>query len=118
MYWVLTVAVLGVHLGFILWVIFGTLVTKGRRGLSWLHIGSLLYAIVIEAAVLPCPFTRLEHWARNKAGMESYDGDFLPHLLESVIYLDVRLTLLVPAAVAVCLVNLGIYAWRWRTSGL
>lgn len=118
MYWALALAVLGVHLAFILWVILGALVTKGRRGLSWLHIASLLYGIVIEAAVLPCPFTRLEHWARNRAGMESYDGDFLLNLLESVIYLDVTLTVLVPIAVAVCLVNLGIYVWRWRTSGL
>ena len=118
MYWLLAVTVLALHLGFILLVVFGAPLTKGRRGLSWLHIASLLYSIVIEVTLLPCPFTDLERWAREKAGMQSFEGDFLPHLLESVIYPDVPLALLVPVAVAVCLANLGIYVWRWRTSGL
>ena len=116
MYQLLSIAVLSLHLAFILWVIFGALLTRRRRGLSVAHIVSLLYAIFIEVTVLPCPLTRAEKWAQNQSGMTPYTGDFMEHYLETVIYPDVPYTVLVPVAVAVCAFNLGIYVWRWRKS--
>jgi hypothetical protein len=115
-YSLLSIAALSLHLAFVLWVIFGALLTRGRRGLAVAHIVSLLYAVFIEVTVLPCPLTRVEKWAQNQSGMTPYTGDFLEHYLETVIYPDVPYAVLVPAAVAVCAFNLGIYAWRWRKS--
>jgi hypothetical protein len=66
--------------------------------------------------MLPCPITVLERWARRRAGVAPYEGDFLEHYLEQVIYPEVPYAILVSAAVAVCLFNLGIYILRWRIS--
>ncbi len=112
-YQALAVSALALHLAFILWVIFGALFTKGRRILVGLHIGSLLYSIFIEIAMLPCPLTYLEQWAQRKAGQTAYEGGFIAHYLEKVIYPDVPYSVLAPAAVTVCVFNLGIYVWRW-----
>jgi len=49
-YSALAIAVL-LHALFILWVIFGALLTRSRPVLRWLHIGSLLWGILTE--VLP-----------------------------------------------------------------
>ncbi len=111
----LAVAVLATHLAWIGWVIFGVLVTRRRKWLARLHIISLLYSIGIEAGGWPCPLTDLEQWAQQQAGIRPYRGDFLVHYLERVIYPDIPYVVLVPAAVAVCLINLAIHAWRWRT---
>ena len=113
MYRALAWAVLGLHLGFVLWVIFGALFTQGRRVLSALHIASLIYGIIIEAGALPCPLTDLEQWAQAQAGITSYEGDFLVHYLERVVCPDIPYVVLVPAAVAVCVFNLGVYVRRW-----
>jgi hypothetical protein len=115
-YAILAIAALLLHLAFIGWVIFGALFTRGRRALTILHVASLLYAIFIEVALLPCPLTDLERWAQRKAGLESYTGDFIPRILDAIIYPNVPLVVLVPVAVAVCVFNLGIYVWRWRRS--
>jgi len=112
----LSILALSLHLAFILWVILGALATRDRKLLSAAHVASLLYAIFIETTVLPCPITRLEKWAQSKAGLPEYEGDFIEHYLEEVVYPDVDYALLMPAAVSVCLFNLGIYAWRWRKS--
>ena len=111
----LAIAILCAHLGFILWVIFGTLFTRGRRLLTGLHVAALLYAVAIEVGLWPCPLTRWEQWAQRAAGMGSYEGDFITHYLEAVIYPDVPYAVLIPLAVAVCLLNLFVYAWRWKS---
>ncbi len=106
---------LAAHLTFILWVILGALFTRRRPWLAAAHIASLVYAILIEVASRPCPLTALEQWAQRKAGLVPYEGDFLAYYLGRIIYPDVPYAVLVPAAVAVCLFNLGIYARRgWR----
>ena len=113
MYRVLAAGILVLHLLWIFWVIFGALFTRRRQWLGRVHVASLVYSIVIEVAVLPCPLTRIEQWAQARAGMTAYQQDFLVHYLESVIYPGVPYALLVSCAVAVCLLNLGVYCYRW-----
>lgn len=113
-YQTLAIAILCTHLSFILWVTFGTLFTRGRKLLTGFHIATLLYAIAIEVGPWYCPLTRWEQWALRAARMGAYEGDFITHYLEAVIYPNVPYAVLVPLAVAVCLFNLFVYAWRWR----
>ena len=114
MHELLAAGVLMLHLGWILWVVFGCLLTRDRRLLEWVHIASLIYSIVIEAGPWWCPLTEAEQWAQAKAGIAPYEEDFLIHYLEAVVYPDVPYTLLVACAVAVCVFNLGVYVVRWR----
>lgn len=109
------VSILALHLVWILWVIFGCLVTKGRPRLAALHIVSLGYSIVIETGPWPCPLTRLERAAQARAGITPYEQDFLVHYLEAVIYPGVPPSLLAAVAVAVCAFNLGVYLRRRRS---
>ena len=114
-YRLLAVAVLALHLAWILWVIFGALVTRHRPVLRWFHIFSLVYGIAIEVLPWPpCPLTILEQYLEDRAGVTPYHGSFLVHYLEAVIYPDIPLLLLISCAVAVCVFNLGVYVLRYR----
>jgi hypothetical protein len=114
-YFILAAGVLVLHLLFILWVIFGALVTRRRPLLRWLHIASLAYGILIEVFDWTCPLTPLENWLRARAGVPAYQGGFLLHYLDALVYPDVSPSLLTVCGVAVCLLNLGVYAARfWR----
>jgi hypothetical protein len=109
-YSALAVFVLGLHALFILWVIFGAFVTRSRPVLRWLHIASLVWGILTELMPWPCPLTLLENWLEQKAGIEPYQGGFLLHYLDKLVYPDVSATVLTVAGVVVCAFNLALYA--------
>lgn len=110
----LAAGVLIVHLLFILWVIFGAIFTRGHRILAGLHVGCLIYAVVIEAGPWYCPLTKLEDYFRERAGAPVYREPFLVHYLEMLVYPNVPELLLVWCAAAVCGINLIVYARRLR----
>jgi hypothetical protein len=101
--------VLFLHALFILWVVFGALVTRSRKVLRWLHIACLVWGILTELLPWPCPLTILENWLEAKAGVESYQGGFLLHYLDKLVYPDVSATVLAVAGVIICALNLAFY---------
>jgi hypothetical protein len=111
-YVALAVSVLLVHTLFILWVIFGALLTRNRPVLRALHVASLLWGILTELTEWPCPLTLLENWLERKAGVEPYQGGFLLHYLDWLVYPDISVMLLVTVGVLVCAVNLAFYGWQ------
>jgi len=111
-YYVLACAVMALHTLFIAWVIFGAALTRRRLLLSWLHIASLLWGVLVEVLPWPCPLTLLEQWLERRAGFNSYQGGFVLHYLDIFIYPDVPPVLLTDAALAVVIVNLVIYGLR------
>ncbi len=108
-YSALATAVLFLHALFILWVVFGALLTRSRPVLRWLHIGSLLWGILTEVLPWPCPLTLLENWLEGRAGVEPYQGGFLLHYLDKLVYPDISANLLAIAGVIVCVSNLVFY---------
>ena len=114
-YAVLATATLLVHALFILWVVAGALLTRGRPVLGWIHIGSLLWGIFIEFTPGSCPLTTLENWLESLAGVQPYQGGFLLHYLDALVYPNVSGTLLTVAGASVCIFNLAVYARRfWK----
>jgi hypothetical protein len=111
-YIALAVTVLVLHSLFILWVIFGALVTRNRPVLRALHVASLVWGILTALTALPCPLTLFENWLEARAGIEPYQGGFLLHYLDRLVYPDVSVVLLVTVGVLVCAVNLAIYGWQ------
>ncbi len=109
----LTVIVLALHLVWCAWVVFGWLFTRARPRLRWAHIVSLIYSIFIETAPIPCPLTLAEQWCEERAGIAPYHQPFLVHYLEAAVYPNVSLVVLVPVAVVICLMLLGIYVRRF-----
>jgi len=115
LYSALATAVLFLHASFILWVIFGALLTRSRPILRWLHIVSLIWGVLTELTPWPCPLTLLENWLEKMAGVEPYQGGFLLHYMDKFVYPDISATALTVAGVIVCAFNLVLYgrqAWR------
>ena len=81
-YSALAISVLFLHALFILWVVFGALLTRSRPILRWLHVGSLVWGILTELLPWPCPLTLLENWLEGNAGVEPAQGGFLLHYLD------------------------------------
>lgn len=108
----LAVCVLFLHVLFILWVVFGALLTLSRPVLRWLHIVSLVWGILTELLPWPCPLTVLENWSEAKAGVQPYQGGFLLHYLDKLVYPDISATALTVAGVLVCVLNLAVYGRR------
>jgi hypothetical protein len=108
-YSALASVVLFLHALFIVWVVFGALLTRSRPILRWLHILSLIWGIVTELLPWPCPLTLLENWWEQKAGVEPYQGGFLLHYLDKLVYPDISATALTVAGVIVCAFNLVLY---------
>ncbi len=60
-----------------------------RRGWRLLHLGAMLGALVVHVTGIWCPLTILEGWLKSGGSANpSYPGDFIPRLIESLIYVD------------------------------
>ena len=101
-----------IHLTFLAFVIFGAFL--GRSSGFWrsLHLGCMVYGVLIEVFYWYCPLTYLEQYLRDKAGRGAYEEPFIAHYLNQLIYLNVPQWSLILAAVVVLGVNLGLYL-RW-----
>src|SRR5580692_2697619 len=108
-YSVLAVSVLLLHALFILWLVFGALLTRSRPSRRFLHIGSLVWGILTELLPWPCPLTLLENWLEAKAGVEPYQSGFLLHYLDKLVYPDISASMLTIAGVVICVLNLAFY---------
>lgn len=109
-------AILILHLVWLLWVIFGAFFTRGRRSLTALHLASLIWGIAVEVGPWPCPLTRIEQTLQERAGITPYEDPFLVHYLDRIVYPGIPAWLLMTGAVAVCGINLLVYAFRFRRS--
>ena len=112
MYRALAAAAFLLHLLFILWVIFGAAFTRRRPMLRWLHIASLVWGILIEIEPWTCPLTFAEGWLLQRAGIAPYQGGFLLHYLDAIVYPDIPPSFLIAGAVIVVSVNAFIYLRR------
>ena len=106
--------VLVLHALFILWVVFGAFPAWSRPVLRWLHIASLVWGILTEVLYWPCPLTFAENALEQRAGIQSYQGGFLLHYLDALVYPNIPPSLLTGLGVAVCVVNPGIYSLRFQ----
>lgn len=103
------------HLGFVLFVVFGgTLVFKWPR-LAWVHLPSVIWGAVVELFALGCPLTPLEKLFRRLAGEAAYEGGFLARYVMPLVYPPgMSREHMVILGVAVLVVNGAIYGWLWQ----
>ncbi len=116
MYHAAAIVVLAAHLAFILWVVFGALLTRGRPALGWIHIASFVWGLLIEILPWTCPLTFAENWLEVRAGVAPYSGGFMLHYLDALVYPNVPPLLLTVAAVIVVAFNFVTYGRRWLRS--
>ena len=89
LYAIAAAGVLVLHLLFILWVAFGALFSHRRPLLRWFHIASLIYGVLLEILDWSCPLTLMENWLWDRVGAPTYQGGFLLHYLDALVYPDV-----------------------------
>lgn len=104
------------HLGFIVFVMFGGLLALKWHGMVLLHLPAVVWGAVIEYKGWICPLTPWENSLRRLAGQEGYSGGFIDHYIMPIVYppgltRDTQYSI----AILVVVVNLLVYAWLlWR----
>lgn len=105
---------MAVHFGFVVFVAVGGFLVLWRWRVAWFHLPCALYGAAIEFFGWVCPLTPLESRLRQRAGEVGYEGSFLEHYLEGILYpagwSDIHLWL----GAAVLVGNAVIYALAWR----
>lgn len=79
-------SILVLHLFFILFVLFGGLLSLHRRSWAWLHLPAMLWGLWVEWTGRVCPLTPLENHFRWLASEQGYNGGFIEHYLLPLIY--------------------------------
>ncbi|WP_436105835.1 DUF2784 domain-containing protein [Massilia sp. LjRoot122] len=114
-------AVLLLHLGFILFVVFGALLVARRPRLLPLHLAAAAWGFAIEVLGAICPLTHVENRMRLLAGDAGYSGGFIDHYLLPLVYPGAMTrSLQIALAAGVLLINAGLYVWivrRRRVAG-
>ena len=107
--------VVALHFAFVLFVLFGGMLVLWRRRMMWLHIPAALWGVFIELTGTICPLTPLENAFRRRGGMAGYQGGFIQHYIEPVLY-PRGLTRPVQVLLALALIafNAWIYGWVYR----
>src|SRR5260370_2091599 len=96
----------------------GGLWTGGGRVVGAVNVGTVVCGLIMEIFGFWCPLTALETWLEVRGNVPAYHGPFLLHYLDAVVYPDIPPNLLIAGAVAVCIMNLWIYARRLRVRHL
>ena len=91
-------AVLVLHAGIVGFVVIGLVAVLwgNRRGWPWVnalgfrvaHLGAIGVVMAEAWLGIVCPLTTLEMWLRAQAGAPTYDGSFVEHWLQRVLYWD------------------------------
>lgn len=114
----LAILVVAIHAAWLFLVIFGALWTRRRPVWGAVHVLALVWGIIAEVGPWPCPLTVVEEYFEARAGAAAYHGSFVLHVLESIVYPNLPGWIVASAGVAVCVLNLGIYARRlWKAYG-
>jgi polyferredoxin len=90
--------ILILHVGFVLFVVGGlVLIVLGNlRHWQWVnhwwfrlvHLGTIAAVVAETWLGWVCPLTTLEQWLRAGAGDTSYNGGFIEHWLQQLLYYD------------------------------
>ena len=92
-----------VHFAFIVFVVLGPLLAWRWPALVWAHLPALAWGLATVTVGLPCPLTPLEKGLRRLADDQAYEGGFVDHYIEDVIYPD-EYTLLLRAFAVVTII--------------
>jgi len=100
-YQLLADAVLVAHFAVVVFVVGGLLAIFIGNSRGWRWVNGLLFRVAhllaIGVVVLQawlgrlCPLTILELWLRERAGQAAFEGSFVQHWLERLLYFDLPL---------------------------
>jgi Protein of Unknown function (DUF2784) len=107
-----------VHFLWILFLIFGfVFALKGSR-IAYVHLGGLMFALILNALGWYCPLTYLEYSLRSIHDTHpGYSTSFIARGLEKVIYPDVPENLLRGGEILLTVLYLVVYAYWAKKAG-
>jgi hypothetical protein len=74
------------HFLFVVFVAVGSVLAWKWPRLLWLHVPVAAWALAIVTVRFSCPLTVLEKHFRERAGESRYDGGFIDHYIDGVLY--------------------------------
>lgn len=74
------------HLLFVLYVLFGALLSFIWPRSTWVHLVAVVWGVVVNMTGWFCPLTPIENYFRQRAGAEGIGNGFLEHYLGPIIY--------------------------------
>ena len=90
--------VLMLHVGLVLFIIGGLLLTLAGAARGWLWVRNFYFRLAHLAAIayvameawlgIVCPLTTLELWLRQRAGQLVYEGDFIAYWLSKLLFYE------------------------------
>jgi len=101
-----------IHLLWILFLIFGAIPGARRAWVKWTHLGALAYSVALQAFGWVCPSTHLEAWLRAAGGAAAYEGTFIRHYLETIVYAQLPPNAIFLGTLIVIGVTLWVYSGR------
>jgi hypothetical protein len=102
-------AVVILHLLWIVFLILGAL--PGRRWLwvKWTHLASLAFSLALQAFGWICPLTHLEAWLRKLGGAQPYEGTFIRHYVEPIVYAGIPRAVLFTGTLIIVALSWSLY---------
>ncbi|MEJ5378268.1 MAG: DUF2784 domain-containing protein [bacterium] len=88
-YGLLADLVVVLHALFVLFVAVGGLLVFRWAKMAWVHVPSVLWAVIVEWSGWICPLTPLENKLRLLANEQAYGGDFVERFLVALLYPEV-----------------------------
>ena len=88
LYRILADGVMIVHFAFIILVATGVVLVWRWPAFVWIHLPALAWGVGTIAVGFPCPLTPAEKGLKRLAGDREYEGGFVDHYIEDVIYPD------------------------------
>lgn len=100
LYQFLANAVLVCHVGIVLFIVSGLVLTLvgGARRWAWvrnfyfraLHTAGIVYIAMQAWFGIVCPLTTWEMWLRERAGQRVYEGDFIAFWLRKLLFFEAQ----------------------------
>ena len=116
---VLADIVLAIHLLWILFLLFGFIFALKRSKLVYVHLGGLLFALLLNATGWYCPLTYVENYFRSLHDVHAvYSTSFVMRLVENIVYPDVPERLLRGVEIVLTVFYLLVYGYWAKKVGV
>ena len=101
-----------VHFAFILFVVFGALLSFVSTKIVFIHIPAFIWGSYIELTHSICPLTYLENWFLHKANLTAYSEGFIQNYLMPIVYpMSLTKNLQIYLGITLIVVNIIIYGF-------
>ncbi len=99
-----------IHFLWIVFLIFGALWGRRYPWIKRIHIGGILFALLIQIVGWYCPLTYLEAWLRRMHdSSQSYAGSFIAYYIEKIVYIDLSQKMIFIMTILLALVSAWLY---------